>query len=77
MERLDKIPSPFGEGTMRGEDHRVLWPVECGVCAKDTLGYYGGVEIAYIIDPNNKLILPPEEHEPPAFMKGTDWVATW
>ncbi|WP_456467778.1 ABC transporter substrate-binding protein [Archaeoglobus sp.] len=77
MENLDKIQTPMGEGMMRGEDHRVLWPVECGVVAKDTLGYYPEDPIAYIYDPNKKLILPPEKHEPPAFMKGTDWVATW
>ena len=76
MESLDKIPTPYGEGTMRGEDHRVLWPVECGVCVKDTKGYFKS-KLAYIYDPQKKLVLPPEKHEPPAFMKGTDWIATW
>ena len=76
MEKLDKIPTPYGEGVMRGKDHRVLWPVECGICVKDTKGYFKS-KLAYIYDPEKKLVLPPEKHEPPAFMKGTDWIATW
>jgi|GEM_PF-1024182 branched-chain amino acid transport system substrate-binding protein len=71
MENLGKVPTPYGEGIMRKEDHRVLWTVECGVLVEDTKGY----GLPYLYKP--KIKLEPSKHEPPAFMKGTDWIAKW
>jgi hypothetical protein len=56
---------------MRKKDHRVLWTIECGAIAKDTRGY----GLPYIYEP--KITLKPSKHEPPALVKGTDWIATW
>ncbi len=71
MENLEKVPTPFGEGIMRKEDHRVLWEVRPGIVAKDTKGW----GVPYIHDP--ELVLEPEKHEPPALVKPIDWIKSW
>jgi branched-chain amino acid transport system substrate-binding protein len=71
LENLDKISTPYGDGVMRKEDHRVLWEVRPGIVSEDTKGW----GLPYIQDP--ELVLEPDKTEPPAFMKGPDWIATW
>jgi branched-chain amino acid transport system substrate-binding protein len=68
MENLGTVKTFFGDGMMRKEDHRVIWPVNSGLTAKHEW-------LPYIASP--KIHLKPEKHEPPALTKGVDWIETW
>ena len=49
----------------------MLWEVRPGIVSKDTKGW----GLPYIHEP--ELVLEPEKHEPPAFVKGADWIQSW
>ncbi len=67
MENLGKIKTFYGEGIMRKEDHRVLWPIYTGLTAKHDW-------LPYKTDP--KIFLDYTQTEPPALMDAVEWIKT-